>query len=415
MSRVVYYVGGFWFPDAQAGSQRVHGNALAIQGAGVPVCVVGGRSPAEATLQKDVRLSHEGISYSLVDQCGPRSAPRLLKLVRYLQGGRRLVQWLKTHARGDVAALILFGGYSRYLCWLIPLARRWGIPLVVDAVEWFDPSHCLGGRFGPQRCDVELSMRLLIPMAGNVIAISSLLEKHFRSQGSLVLRVPPLVNVAAAKWQVQRGAADGRRLQLAFVGSAQRKDLLVNAIRGLALLGKDVRACELVMVGPSRSELVANLGRHADVLDQLSGLLRFVGRLPHREALRFLGQADFSVLLRPDARYAHAGFPTKLVESLAMGVPLICNVTSDICLYVQDGQEGLVIDDCTPEAFASGVRRALALSQDDRALMRMRARRRAETSFDYHNWIEPLGQFVRQVIGGEGTTCHGSSGWRANA
>lgn len=415
MSRVVYYVGGFWFPDARAGSHRVRGNALAIQGAGLSVYVVGGRNSTEATAQEDVRLSHEGIPYSLVDQCGPRSAPRLLKLVRYLQGGRRLVRWLRTHARGDAAALILFGGYSRYLCRLIPLARSWDIPLVVDAVEWYDPSHCLGGRFGPQRWDVEISMRLLIPSAKNVIAISSFLEEHFRSRGSLVLRVPPLVDVAAEKWQVQQAASDGRRLQLAFVGTAQRKDLLINAILGLALLGKEVRACQLVMVGPSWSELVAHLGRYADVLERLSGSLRFVGTVPHREALRFLGQAHFSVLLRPDARYAHAGFPTKLVESLTMGVPPICNLTSDIGLYVQDGQEGLVIDDCSPEAFAAGVRRALALSQDERVLMRMRARRRAEASFDYHNWIDPLGQFMRQVIGGEGSTCHGSSGYRADA
>ncbi len=81
-----------------------------------------------------------------------------------------------------------------------------------------------------------------------------------------------------------------------------------------------------------------------------------------------------------------------------MGVPVICNLTSDIGLYVHDGQEGLVVKDCSAEAFAEGLRRALSLSPDERNRMRSRARQRAETSFDYRNWAEPIGQFMRQII-----------------
>jgi glycosyltransferase involved in cell wall biosynthesis len=139
------------------------------------------------------------------------------------------------------------------------------------------------------------------------------------------------------------------------------------------------------MVGPSREEVCTNLGPEAGLLDTLNDSLRFAGRLPHREALQRLARADFSILLRPDARFAHAGFPTKLVESLTM-------------LYVRDGHEGIVVKDCSPEAFAEGLRRALALSSEDRAAMRRDARNCAEESFDYHNWVKPLGEFMDTVV-----------------
>jgi len=398
MAGTIYYVGEFCFPYGEAASYRVMGNALAIQAAGLRIKVVGRNGSLSEAVQGGSPDVYHGIPYVSLAEHGARSASRVCRAWRYLQGGRQLVQWLAAHAHHDAAAIILAGGYTRYLSRLLPLARRWGIPLVVDVVEWFEPSHCFAGRYGPQRWDVELAMRSLIPASRNVIAISSFLEKHFLQRGVQVLRVPPLVDLADAKWRTSKQSAPDDRLRLAFTGNAGQKDLIVNAIRGLALLGEQAGKWEFVMVGPSRAEVVKNLGRDSGLLDLLHSTLRFVGRVSHAEALSLLGQADFSVLLRPDLRFAHAGFPTKLVESLAMGVPVICNVTSDIGLYVRDGQEGLVVSGCSPEAFAGGLRRALALTMERRLQMRADARRMAEISFDYRNWSEPMGTFMRKVI-----------------
>ena len=88
-------------------------------------------------------------------------------------------------------------------------------------------------------------------------------------------------------------------------------------------------------------------------------------------ALQIVRAADFTVLLRPDARFAHAGFPTKLVESLSLGVPVLANVTSDISEYVRDGREGILLAGPTREAFAAGLRRALAIGRPARLAMRI--------------------------------------------
>lgn len=50
-------------------------------------------------------------------------------------------------------------------------------------------------------------------------------------------------------------------------------------------------------------------------------------------------------MFRDDKRYAHAGFPTKLVESWSMATPVICNPIGDITLYAQHGENACIVND----------------------------------------------------------------------
>ena len=76
--------------------------------------------------------------------------------------------------------------------------------------------------------------------------------------------------------------------------------------------------------------------------------------------------SDFTILLRPVSRFSLAGFPTKLAESMACGVPIIGNLTSNIGDYVHKGVEGVLVANETPEAFAEGLLRARALRTEAR-------------------------------------------------
>lgn len=396
----IFYVGNFRFPDRDAGSHRVHGMGKALRGAGYEVVFLGAETigrPQDAAAGDGYRF--DNFSYYPAGNAGNSPMRRALRLWRTHLSGLSAMSRLKALWTDDSVAFFAYQASSLLLAQLSQFCNRHRAVLVADVVEWYDRRHITWGRFGPFALDSELCMRYMHGQADGVVAISSYLESYYGRRGKPTLRVPPLVDIRADCWR-RPSIGDGVRsaLQLAFVGTAGEKDLLVNAIRGLALIGNDARNWELVMVGPDRAELARNLGVDANLLQRLNGTLRFVGFVSHAEGLAHLGQASFSMLLRPDLRFARAGFPTKLVESLAMGVPVICNLTSDIGLYVRDGQEGLVVKDCSPGAFAEGLRRASALSQDQRAVMRANARQRALVSFDYRNWVEPIGAFLRQVI-----------------
>ncbi len=396
----IFYVGAFLFPDGDAGARRVYGIGQALRDAGYEVVFLG----AEQTGRHQDAVPGRGyvydtFSYHPAGNAGSSALRRGIRLWHTHFSGRSTMVRLKTLWTDDTVAVIAYQASSALLAQLRRFCNRRHAALVTDVVEWYDRSHILWGRLGPFALDSELRMRHFNRRADGVVGISSYLVTYYARLGLPTVRVPVLVDTQATCWRLSAThRPSGLGVRVVFVGTAGKKDLVVNAIRGLALLGDEAESVHLAIVGPTRSAVASLLGKDAALLDRLRGKLDFLGRVSHAEALAQLVQADFSILLRPCQRFAHAGFPTKLVESLAMGVPVICNLTGDIGLYVVDGNEGVVVPDCSPEAFAGGMRRAIALSVEQRLIMRACARRRAEHDFEYRNWSESLGRFMRQIL-----------------
>lgn len=132
-------------------------------------------------------------------------------------------------------------------------------------------------------------------------------------------------------------------------------------------------------------------------MSSLPNSLEVLGRMPCTDTMQIVGTSDFSVLLRPLERYAMAGFPTKVTESMTLGTPVICNLTSDLADYVDDGIEGLVCLDYSVDAFMKTLEGALSLSGKSKSEMRLAARRRAATSFDYRNYLGVMNDFLQNA------------------
>ena len=127
----------------------------------------------------------------------------------------------------------------------------------------------------------------------------------------------------------------------------------------------------------------------------LNRCVEFLGRVEREVVLNTLSEVDFTVLLREsDLRYAKAGFPTKVVESLATGTPVILNLSSDLGEYINDMQEGLIVKDCSAEAFAQTLIRAQKLEKRQKEVMRHKARICAENNFDYRLYKERLSDLL---------------------
>lgn len=400
----IAYVGNFQFPDGDAGASRVLGIGRALREQGHTVVFFGIEN--QATGNTDSRIAYDdnpiysGFRYYSAYSATASFAQKIQRQFSIITGSSVFECLMAEEiCHGPIDAVVAYQSPSIVILRLQRWCRQRKIPLICDTVEWYDPSHVMGGRFGPFALDSELRMRRIQHKCDGIIAISSYLEKYYRNISNIpVVRIPPLLDLLNNELPKKLNRLSSDRLSLVFAGNAGKKDLITNAIRGLAMLGEQAKRCEIVMIGPSSGELRKKLGADADLLTKLSGSLLFTGRLPHQETLSNVAQADFSILLRPDARFANAGFPTKLVESLGMCTPLICNLTSDIGMYVHDGEEGIVVKDCSPEAFAESVRRALALTADERIAMRSRARKCAEDNFDYRNWVKPISEFMDMVV-----------------
>jgi len=390
----VAYVGPVALPEGGAAARRMLGVARSIRAAGHEVVFGSGQMRPDGAPDP---LDFAGFPVHSLGERTAEHLPTTLKHLVYLGMGRRTRAWLDA-LRPPPDVVVLYAGFAAYFSRLLPWCRRRGVPLVFDAVEWYDPSGLPGGRYGPYRFSFELSARHYCVRCRNVIAISSYLRDHYRARGCNTVRVPPTLDVAALAPVEPRAERPG--LTVGFAGSPgvmQSFDTVVGAIASLAERGRAVRLraagmpVERVLSSPALARRAAR---------RLPEYVECLGQVRHEEAMELVRDADFTVLVRPVRRYSSAGFPTKVVESLASGTPVVCNLTSDLGEHLVDGREALLCPDDSHDALVATLERALALSSAERWRMRLDARRCAERSFDYRRFTAALGEFLDRAVAG---------------
>lgn len=266
-------------------------------------------------------------------------------------------------------------------------AKRNRVQLISDSVEWYSPEQFRYGNFSMGMILKNIENRIAINKTIKVVAISEYLNNYFANKDYKSIRIPVILDVINTSC---RKTVRDDKLVIVYAGSPGKKDYFKEIAEGMLMLSpNELKQIEFRIIGATKQQIIVNSGVMEQTIAQLSESLRMFGRMPREDVLKNLEQADFTVLLRsPVQRYAKAGFPTKVVESLASATPVILNLTSDLGQYVKDMQEGILVNDCTAEAFCTAIKKALALNAEQKREMRNKARECAEKNFDYRNYIQ---------------------------
>jgi glycosyltransferase involved in cell wall biosynthesis len=388
----IAYVGPFLFPWGQPGSRRVCGIARSFADAGYDVVIgSGGAEPSQPT-NLDEGEEPGSITYlGLGEVPAPGTSLVDKSLQLFMHWGTKTVAWLDAQPNKP-SHIVLYGGSAQYMFRLLPWCKRNNVPLIVDVVEWYDASHMAGGFFGPFHISAKIALRYYYPKCDGIIAISSYLAEHYRQHGCTVVTVPPTLDVKNHSLIFNEKDTDQSRLTLVYAGTPGKKDLLTNVIRGIAQIDADGRRVRLLVMGPTLEQVKQLLNG-----SEPPAFVQVLGRIPQTEVAKIVQQSDFSVLLREPLRFAQAGFPTKFVESMTNGTPVMANLTSDLGRHLHDGVEGLVCRDHSASAFAETLQRALILTPAQLQDMCYAARKQAESSFDFHTYTDSLSNFLDEI------------------
>lgn len=387
-NRTVIYVGPFSFPSGGAAARRILGVAKSMQASGFEVKVACGQ------MSKSGQCSEwfEGIEVFSLDERTAEHLPRALKHLAYLTMGRKTIAWLNSLERKP-HTVVLYSGYSPYLFHLLPWARRHGVRLVFDAVEWYDPGSLMGW-LSPYQLNIELAMRSLLPRTGRVISISDYLHRYYLKRGCESVVMPPTLDVSSIPVRTQ-GRDTQRPLELVYAGSPGRKDLLNNILEAVLRLRRRGYDLHLSVAGIRAEDAKRYAAVRSRPAAEVSAGVAFKGILNHDASMSLVRQADFSLLLRHEARYSRAGFPTKFVESMTVGTPVIANLTSDLHRYLKEADTGFICIGPAPEDLEMALIRALAITSEQHTTMRERCRTVAAESFDYRAFVMSLSQFLQ--------------------
>lgn len=388
----IAYVGPFPFPWGQAGSRRMCGVARSLAESGYRVVIGGGDSlpVAETDLNEGEVVGR--LRYLGLGESPGKSASLIQKFIQiFWSWGAKTVAWLDSQETKP-SYVFVYGGSAQYMLRLMPWCKRHGIPLIADVVEWYDPRQMAGGVLGPFNLSAKFALRYLYPRCDGVVAISQLLADYYEAKGCPVVRVPPTVDVARIDIGGMALSLGDGKLTLVYAGTPGKKDLLGNVIEAAASVDPLGARLKLLVMGPTLKQVKEIMGGA-----ELPVCVEVLGRVDQSLVAGYIKSSDFSVLLREPLRFANAGFPTKFVESMSNGTPVMANLTSDLGLYLHDGIEGLVCVDCSTEALVAVLNRALLLSSAELTAMRLAARDQAERSFDFRVYGEPLSDFLKRI------------------
>ena len=226
----------------------------------------------------------------------------------------------------------------------------------------------------------------LIDRQFHVIAISKYLENHFKGRKIHTIRIPVIMDKDSI---LPEKDASADKVVVSYAGRIGKKDYITNILKAFLLLNdEEKKKIEFRLMGANAAQVSKITGISPEVLKANSDLIHCMGRVPREVVLQNLRQTDFTILIRdPNLRYAKAGFPTKVVESLMSGTPVICNLSSDLGDYLIDGTNSILSDSIEPEIICKAIRRAAELSPEKRNQMKSEARNTAVKSFDYRNYI----------------------------
>lgn len=381
--RFVVYVGPYSFPRGGAAAKRIYGNCVTLSQLGYKVKVVSGQLAEE----EGIESNYKGIPVISLNERLYENLPRLLKHLLYFSAGKKAVEWLDSlDTKPD--AIILYSGYSPYLIRLIPWARKNKVKLIFDTVEWYDPPNIFSKLFSPYYLNIEFAMRYLLKKCDGLIVISSYLNRYYKDKIRDVVVVPPTVDCSQVEPRVN--ARQDEVVRFVYAGTPSNKDSLSSIISAVLEVAAAGGRVELNIAGIPKERIFEYMpeGSFQDV----GSIVKCHGVISQEDAVDLVRSSDFSIILRPNARNVQAGFPTKFVESLSVGTPVIANLMSDLDLYLEDGRNGYVCKDDTVESLVRVIKKSI--ENNNFFQMRACARETAERCFDVRVYTDHLKRVV---------------------
>ncbi len=179
-------------------------------------------------------------------------------------------------------------------------------------------------------------------------------------------------------------SAPYRILTIARLTPKKGVPTILEAIRLLRNQGVDLTHT-LIGDGDDRDKILSCIRRL-----KLDDTTRWLGTLPHQQVLAHYREADVFVLgCEIAANGDRDGIPNVLVESMAMGVPVVATGISAIPEIVTDGKTGLLVTPGRPEQMARAIHRLLTDS-DLRQRIVPAAQKRVAEGFDNKRLIDDL-------------------------
>lgn len=234
-------------------------------------------------------------------------------------------------------------------------ARAMGYRVICDIVEdryLIDTSASLLSRL--KAYTASWSARHIRHLVDGIVVISTRLETKFANLTRGLLPIA-LIPVTVDLDQYRSATATFHDpIRIFYAGSFGEKDDVQSLIAAFEKIrAKGVRAV-LWLTGKgmaSRMEMLKTRISSSKYRDDI----HYLGYLTDEEYFRVLCECDIPCMVRTGSDYAHAGFPFKLGEYLATGLPVLASSVGDVPRYLTDKVNSVLVPPDSVDAIAVAI------------------------------------------------------------
>ena len=369
------YIGRVSCYMTDAASIRVHNVGAALKEEGHQVDFI-----CQEGLVPDGEITIDGSRYYGVFDS---KTSKISKGLEWLFGSKA-VKCLRTLIKNEkYDGIILYNAPVTTAKKVLKLCRQNRISLFNDVTEWYEISLNKGFFAYVNATLIDRRIRKLDYKSDGVIAISPYFENYYAKR-TAVVNLPPVFESYG-----QPNTSKNEVPKFLYAGSPSRKDELFNFVEAVKEINRENIRVELNIVGapiPNDSEELASKG------------IIYSERMPHEEILKLLRKHDFSILLRREARYAKAGYSTKIAEALYNGTPVFCNEIGGADVDVIDGFNGIKIPVADKVTIINSLERIINMPKEELSQMKNNAFAFGKEKYSRESYKKTLCSFMTDSV-----------------
>lgn len=266
------------------------------------------------------------------------------------------------------------------------------IRLIADVTEWYGSrkSSKIGDKIVPFLTNQRI--KRLDKKVMNIISITPYLENYYINNNCNTMFLPPVFDIESIEI-IKYNYYSNYVVNLVYAGVPGNKDIInpmLDAISSINTAGIKIR---MDLVGIDENYL----GESWRKISYKSNGIFAHGRLSHEKTLEIIKKADFGVLLRRGERYAKAGFSTKFSECMSNGVAMICNSVGGADLFVNNMDDGIVVNGISTTILERTLRNILNMQEDEIIELREKAYNKSTILFERKNYNNRLKEFIESL------------------
>ena len=242
----------------------------------------------------------------------------------------------------------------------VPYARVRRAALVLNVSDLWPESaiqlgalrnrHAIAAARALERLAYRAARTIVVPTAGIAAALADRPERAGK-----VEHVPPAVDASAFATAPPRRDGPLRVLYAGTVGLAQGLETLLEAAR---LAGPETVQVTIAGAGAELAELHARIDR------ERASNVRFLGPVAAAAVPALYADADAGAVLLRDRPLFEGALPTKMLESMAAGRPVVLSAAGEAARFVERSGGGRVVAPEDPDALAEAFRSLGSMSPE---------------------------------------------------